>query len=63
MFALNFSVNEVGAITQPSGALFLLDYVVHSVTVLRIDFVESVFQAHDLVRLLGDCLTSFFAGK
>ena len=63
MLALNFPVNEVGAITQPSRTLFPLDYVVHSMTRLRVDFVEPFIQSDDLVRLLGNCLASFFAGE
>ena len=63
MLALNFPVNEVGAITQPSRTLFPLDDIIHSMTRLRIYFVEPFFQSHDLVRFLCDCLSSFFAGK
>jgi hypothetical protein len=53
VFALNFPVNKVGAITKPSRTLFPLDNIVHAVAGLRVDLVESVIRAHDLVWLLG----------
>jgi hypothetical protein len=63
MFAFDFAVYCVRAITEPADCeLVCPSHVIHAVTALAVHLVESFSHSQDLVRLLSDFLASFFTG-